>query len=299
MRSSSSTSSSTTLATSVRRARRASRGRRDAVVHAPAARAADRRGRRSARVGDDVRRDDVSCVDSSSNATRSNARSEAVRSQERRLPIDPTVTRRELDCGIRRLVRPQNSIERTASRDQAVRLRLRLRHDRPAPLPLGRAVDHLHDHRVRLHQDRRPVHDQQLDDAAEAEPGHARADPRPLRERLRRPVRADDDPQGPAHRLQPRPAGRQAHRLPRLRHGQQLPHDGGRDRERAPATTRSASSRRWTAASSTRRQPRGIPRDEGHPVPHGPSHRRHARRPVREGREARAGAAVASRSSTR
>ena len=133
-----------------------------------------------------------------------------------------------------------------------LRLPLRLRHDLPAPLPLGRAVDHLHDHRVRLHQDRRPVHDQQLDDAAEAEPGHARADPRPLRERLRRPVRADDDPQGPAHRLQPRPAGRQAHRLPRVRHGQQLPDDGGRDREPARATTRRASSRRWTAGSSMR-----------------------------------------------
>ena len=92
-----------------------------------------------------------------------------------------------------------------------------------------------------------------LDDAAEAEPGHARADPRPLRQRLRRPVRPDDDPQGPAHRLQPRPAGRQAHRLPRLRHRQPVPDDGGRDRELAPATTRPASSRRSTAASSTRR----------------------------------------------
>ena len=48
-----------------------------------------------------------------------------------------------------------------------------------------------------------------------------------------------------------------------------------------------------------RDEPRGVPRDQGRPVPHGASHRRHARRAVREGGQARAVAAVASRRSTK
>ena len=72
-------------------------------------------------------------------------------------------------------------------------------------------MDHLFDDGVFLHQDRRSVYDRVIDDAAEAQPRHARADPRALRHGLWRSGVAPDDLQGSADRLQPRPPGRQAH----------------------------------------------------------------------------------------
>ena len=110
----------------------------------------------------------------------------------------------------------------------------------------------------------------------------------PVRERLRRSLRPDDDPQGPAHRLQPRSAGRQAHRLPRLRHGQR-PASPWRPRSSPrPSSSRKTSSRRWSAGFSTRLQLAEYFVTQGHSVPHRAPDRRIARRALREGREDRA-----------
>ena len=124
------------------------------------------------------------------------------------LPLDPQATARELGFtgGGRQLHR----------RRQRPRLRrrvpLRRGADRRAPVPAGRGDLPVDLARVRLGEARRRLLDRVVDHAAEEEPRHRRARPRQGRSAHRPPDRAAGDAQGPAVRVQPRPAGGQGSR---------------------------------------------------------------------------------------
>ena len=180
------------------------------------------------------------------------------------------------------------------SRDCACDFLFTLCHDLPAPLPLGRAVDHLHDHRVLLHQDRRPVHDRSSMMPQKRNPdmlelirgrcGNVYGDlfalmtilkglpigyNRDLQEDKRIVFRAYDTVSSCLTMAAAIVNSRQ------LRQGEHRADAG-------PRLPRCDVARR-------------IPRHQGRSVPHRPPHRRHAGRAVREGREDRAGAAHARR----
>ena len=146
----------------------------------------------------------------------------------------------------------RNSIDATASRDAALDFTFGLT---MVSMTLSRWAEqwiiYAHD-RVRLHHPRQPVHHRLVDDAPEAEPGHARTHPRQDRAGLRLADGAADDVQGPDHRLQPRPAGRQAARLRRLRRGLRLPRHGRRHRADHHLQRKNGSRPGSTAGTSTR-----------------------------------------------
>ena len=105
--------------------------------------------------------------------------------------------------------RVANSIDAVSDRDFVAEFLLRRRAARRAPSPARRGGLPLDVDGVRLGDARRRLVDRVVDHAAEEEPRRRRARPRQVGPAHRPPHRRPRDAQGPAVRLQPRPAGGQ------------------------------------------------------------------------------------------
>ena len=193
-----------------RRAGGAERGRGDARLHAPAARAARHLCPPAAGLRHDVR----------ARHRPHGGRREAHESLPPRLrragrhhlPHRPRHDRR--GAGLRRLL-PQQPRRRL--RPRLLRgARLRPGAGDGAPLPPLRGAGALLQLGVRLCLHRRRLYDGLLHHAAEEKPRHVRADTRQDRPRLRQPDNAADHAQGPAPGLQQGHAGGQGGRFRRL-----------------------------------------------------------------------------------
>ncbi len=130
------------------------------------------------------------------------------------LPLDPDRRRRRA-----RLPAPVRELARRGLRPR-LRRRGAVRRDADAAAPLAhRRRDRVVvDRGVRLRPPRRRVRDRLVDAAAEEEPRHRRARARQGGPAHRRPHRLPRDAQGPAARVQPRPAGGQGAVVRRARH---------------------------------------------------------------------------------
>ena len=118
---------------------------------------------------------------------------------------------RRLDAAAPAAARPDAQLDRRRLRPRLrARLPLRLRRALHAPLADRRGARALDDERVRLRAAARGGGDRLVDDAAEAERRRRRARARQGGHRDRPAHRPARDGQGPAARLQPRPAGGQA-----------------------------------------------------------------------------------------
>ena len=111
-----------------------------------------------------------------------------------------------------------NSIDASSDRDFVAELSLRLRAGDGASEPARRRLHPVHERGVRVLRARRPVGDRQQHDAAEEEPGSARARARKSRPRHRPSHRVAGDDEGAADRLQQGSAGGQRAGVRRGRH---------------------------------------------------------------------------------
>ena len=94
----------------------------------------------------------------------------------------------------------------------------RLRHRHDPPVPPGGGDGGVVEPGVSLHPSGRRLRHRLLHHAAEAQPRRRRARPRQVGPRVRQSHRAADHGEGPAARLQPRPAGRPRRPVRRHRH---------------------------------------------------------------------------------
>ena len=187
------------------------------------------------------------------------------------------------------LPRAREPAPQLARRGRRPRLRARLplrgsRLLRPS-LPDRRGARALDDVGVRLRPARRGRRHRVVDDAAEAEPRCGRARTRQGRHRDRAPDRSARDRQGPAARLQPRPAGGQGAGLRGAGRSRRRARSADGARARARARSRAAGRRGERSAPPRHRRRRGA-RPGGNAVPR----RARAGRGVGAGRQLRAAA---------
>ena len=151
-------------------------------------------------------------------------RSAPARWPARRCRSIPAVTAAELGFA--------RAFDNSPRRGQRPRLRrrgaVRPRADRRPPVADRRGVGAVDDRGVRLRPPRRRLRHRLLDAAAEEEPRHRRAGARQGRPADRQPHRPARDAEGPAARVQPRPAGGQGAVVRRGRAGRASPLVGAR-----------------------------------------------------------------------
>ena len=182
-------------------------------LHAPAARAAGAARAPPARalLGARPRRRPLARLRSRAPTCRRSARARSPARACRSIP-----TRVAAELGFAR--RFENSLDAVSDRDFVAEALFVAALDAGAPVAPRRGDRAVVDRGVRLPAPRRRVRDRLVDAAAEEEPRHRRARARQGRPPHRRPHRVPRDAQGPAARVQPRPAGGQGAAVRRARH---------------------------------------------------------------------------------
>ena len=132
-----------------------------------------------------------------------------------------------------------NSLDSSSDRDFVLEFAFCLADDRRAPQRLGRGMDPVVDHRVRLSAAAAAVLHRLVDHAAENQPGRAGADSRQIGTRDRQSHEPVGAREGFAAGLQPRPAGGQGAAVRFGRYGGGVPGAGRTDRGRRGAEPRS------------------------------------------------------------